>query len=476
MIQPITDKAYKLLHEGTIALAEIEANGMRIDVDYLKSAIIQTKNKVKELQGNLKNHKEYEEWKKIYGSGMNLSSKLQLGHILFDIMKHENATFTNSDRYKTDEEALERLEIPFVNDYLEIEKLKKAEGTYLQGILRETNSDGFLHPFFDLFTTLSYRSSSSYPNFQNIPIRLPEISQLIRTAFIPRSPDRCIVEMDYDGIEIRGAAWYHKDPVMLSYIEDKSKDLHRDMAQQCFMLPPEELQNPVNDEDAKRIKNIRYSGKNKFVFPQFYGDYYVVCCKNLWNDIHVLKLHLRNGASLEKYLKKKCHIVGMGACIENQEPWPNTFEAHIKEVEKDFWTNRFKVYGQWRRDWYDAYQKKGYFDTLTGFRMSGIYRRNQVWNLPVQGVSSGHCVLWAVIEGTKALKKYNMKALLMGQIHDSIVGDVPEKEISNYLEIMNKIMTVDIKKYWEWIITSLKIEAEIAPAGKSWFEKKKYEI
>ena len=34
--------AYELLHEGSIALAEIEANGMRVDVDYVHRAIKKT--------------------------------------------------------------------------------------------------------------------------------------------------------------------------------------------------------------------------------------------------------------------------------------------------------------------------------------------------------------------------------------------------------------------------------------------------
>ena len=49
--------------------------------------------------------------------------------------------------------------------------------------------------------------------------------------------------------------------------------------------------------------------------------------------------------------------------ISNPEESPKagTFEKHIQEVEYDFWNNRFKVYGKWRKNWYYEYKKRGYF-------------------------------------------------------------------------------------------------------------------
>jgi len=48
-MKPITNQAYKLLHDGCVALAEVEANGIRIDVEYLNRAIEQTSDKIKDL-------------------------------------------------------------------------------------------------------------------------------------------------------------------------------------------------------------------------------------------------------------------------------------------------------------------------------------------------------------------------------------------------------------------------------------------
>ena len=69
-----------------------------------------------------------------------------------------------------------------------------------------------------------------------------------------------------------------------------------------------------------------------------------------------------------------------------------------------------------------------------------------------------------------------MKSLIIGQIHDSIVADVPHKELKDYLQLVNQVMTVDIKKHWDFICTPIEIEAEVAPMGKSWYEKADYKI
>lgn len=475
MLQPITDSAYKLLHDGSIAFAQVESNGMKVDTAYLTQTIKETKEKIKRLQNKIKEDEVFEAWRKTYGVKTNLGSRQQLGVVLFDILKYPNPSYTSNeeDRYSTDADALEKVDCPFIKKYLKIEKLKKAEGTFLSGILKDT-IDEFCHPFFDLVTTETYRSSSYKPDFQNFPMRDPEVSKLVRSAFIPRSSNRHIVEVDYGKIEVHGAYWYHKDPVMYEYICNPKKDMHRDMARQCYMLSARELKNPVDKKDEKRIYNIRYCGKNMFVFPEFYGSWYGTRAMNLWDAIDKLKLHLRDGTSLKEHLKQQ-GIKRLGLCNWGEEPKPNTFENHLKEVENDFWNVRFKVYTQWKNDWYDKYQEKGYFDTLTEFRIEGIYRKNQVINYPVQGVAF-HCLLWSLIKIQRLLNKYKMKSLIVGQIHDSIVADVLDKELKNYLEIVFKVMTIDIKKHWDFILTPLEVEAEVAPAGRNWFEKEKYKL
>jgi DNA polymerase I-like protein with 3'-5' exonuclease and polymerase domains len=142
----------------------------------------------------------------------------------------------------------------------------------------------------------------------------------------------------------------------------------------------------------------------------------------------------------------------------------------LKNVENDFWNNRFKEYGRWKKTWYSDYLESGGFDTLTGFRIDGIMRKNAVINYPVQG-SAFHCLLWSVIRVNKLLRKYRMRSRIAGQIHDSLIGDVRTEELKDYLDLVKQVMTEDIKKAYPWLIVPLDIENEICPENGSWYDK-----
>jgi hypothetical protein len=64
-----------------------------------------------------------------------------------------------------------------------------------------------------------------------------------------------------------------------------------------------------------------------------------------------------------------------------------------------------------------------------------------------------------------------MKSRIAGQIHDSIIGDVHADELSDYLDLVKRVMTQDIKKDYDWLIVPLDIENEICPPNGSWFDK-----
>lgn len=458
MIKPITTQAYKLLHSGSIALSQIESNGMKIDVKYLHNTIKKTENRIKEISDSMKEDKIYKIWRRTYKEKTNIGSHQQLGKVLFSILKYPCNSYTDTGRQKTDLHTLENIDLPFVKDFLKIENLKKANNTYLKGILRET-VDGYLRPSFNLHLARTFRSSSNSPNFQNIPIRNPKIAKLVRRCFIPRK-NHIIVETDFVGAEICGATCYHKDPKMISYIKDKSKDLHRDMAMKCYMLAQKQM-----------TKEIRYCGKNMFVFPEFYGDYYPHCAKNLWEAMSRMRLRTADDMNLRGYLKQK-GIVKLGACNPEKRPIEGTFEKHIQKVEYEFWNKKFTVYNRWKKDWWNSYLSTGGFDLLTGFHIEGFYSRNDVINYPIQGTSF-HFLLWSLIQLVRWTIKNKMKSLITGQIHDSIVADIHKKELDDYILQAKYIMTKAIRNHWPWINVPLSIETEAALEGGSWYEKKK---
>ena len=452
---PTTKDAYLLLHEGSIALSQVEHAGIRIDTEYLDSAISGLDEEIKNLQNKMRDDKVYGIWKQRFGAASKLGSREQLGVILYDHLGYKSKNQTASGRPKTDEEALSKIKHPFVDSFLKVEKLKKARTTYLEGIRREV-VDGFLHPNFNLHTVETFRSSSSNPNFQNMPIRDESVGKLIRTAFIPR-PNHRLVEIDYSGIEVRIAACYNHDPVLIEYINNPVKDMHRDMAAQIYLLKPNEVS-----------KQVRYAAKNQFVFPQFYGSYYIDCAKALWEMIDKLRLKGPEDVPLKDHLKKH-GITTRGKCISSQDPADGTFERHVKDVEQDFWGRRFKVYSKWKERWYTDYKRTTSFDSLTGFHFSGDYKRNEVINYPVQG-SAFHCLLWSLIRLWKWLDRNGMKCKIVGQIHDSLLLDCPEDELQVVLSKATEIMTKHLPKKWTWIRVPLEVEVEVA--STNWFEKK----
>jgi DNA polymerase-1 len=456
-IHAVRQKGYQLLHDGLVELSRVEANGIRIDVTRLAETKVDLQNRIRVLKTEMEEEKVFKLWRKRYGAKTNLTSRNQLASILYEEMGHEVTATTEGGRAAMDEEALQKIDDPFVAKMVQFLKYEKTLGTFLKGIEKEVVGDR-IHPCFNLHVARTYRSSSDSPNFQNFPVRDKEISELVRSHFIA-SPGCVLVENDFKGIEVSVSACYHKDSNFISYITTPGKDMHRDMAAQIYLL-----------ETAEVDKDIRYGAKNKFVFPQFYGDFYVACARNLWDWVRQGKLKGPDGKSLYKHLKNK-GITGLGKCDPEEEPVEGTFEAHLKEVEDDFWNRRFMQYGQWRREWYQSYLKRGYFDLFTGFRVHGSFNRNSVVNYPVQG-SAFHCLLWALIQVNKVLVKHQMKSKIVGQIHDSLIGDVRIDELKDYLEIVEQVTTVDLRKHYDWLIVPLEIEYEIAPPEGNWFQKR----
>lgn len=457
-----TPEAYRLFHEGAIALASIESVGVGVDMEYLHKVKKDISKRISDLESEMRGMDLYKSLRRRHGEKTNMGSRQQLAKIMFGELGHKAKAQTATGQDKMDKAFLEEIDDPYVKHFLKVERLKRDGGTYIEGILREV-VNGRVHPSYSLNTVVTYRSSCTNPNFQNIPARDPEQADLIRRCYIP-SKGHQLLEVDCAGAEVRIAACYHKDPTMIAYINDKSKDMHRDMASEIYMLKQEHI-----------TKLHRYCGKNKYVFPVFYGSYYIQTAKALWEAIDSMQLAGPSpDVTLKEHLKSK-GIRKLGACDPSKPAQPGTFEHHMKKVEDAFWTTRFPVYAKWKKTWFAKYQETGSFMMKTGFHVNVPLKRNDVINYPVQGASF-HCLLWSLIQITKWLKKNKMRSKIVGQIHDSLVFDAHPKEVQEILAKCHSVMTVDLRNAWKWIIVPLEIEAEIAPVDASWIAKKHIDI
>jgi DNA polymerase I-like protein with 3'-5' exonuclease and polymerase domains len=337
------------------------------------------------------------------------------------------------------------LNTEFANLILEYRKLSGLKEK-INGILIET-VDGILRCHFNLNLVRSQRSSSSNVNWQNFPKRDKESFKLARSGIIPRKGHQ-LGEVDYSGIEVRGAAMVTKDPSLIKYITDPSSDMHRDTSMDIFLL-----------EQNQVTKKIRYLAKNAFVFASFYGSYFKQTAPDLYKRAMIENLD--DGTSLIKHLKKHG--------INTYEK----FENHIQKVEDKFWNERFKVYNEWKNKTWEEYQNKGYVESLSGFRFIGLMKRNEVLNYPIQSISF-HILLWSLIQINTISKREKWDSHIIGQIHDSIVTDLNPSELNHVISTIKKVMCEDVKKHFTWINVPLKAEIEIAGVDGSWYDMKEY--
>ena len=449
--------ANELMLRGAIALAQLEAAGIRVDMPYLASAIDVASKKISTLETKLTNDKIWRVWKRRYKEKANLRSRPQLCTVLFDDLgipyDEEKYGRTTGEQRKSTEEVIAGIDHPFARRYT---RLQKAHGlkTRLTSLQKEVVGDR-LHCDFKLHAARSYRSSSGQDreekasakgfNFQAVPHRDEEQAAAIRRAFIP-SPGCVMPEVDMSSFEWRIAAAVWKDPAMIAYVKE-GRDVHRDLAARMFLCKQDQVSS-----------KMRHFGKNGFVFPVLYGSYYVQVARNVWKVLPD-ELMADGETSVLGYLRRQ-GIKELGRCIDKEEPVKGTFEWVVKRVEEWF-EESFSTFIAGKDEAIKEYRETGSFQMVTGFVVNGAgYSNNAVLNYRVQG-SAFHCLLKGIIEIVRRIRKYRFKTLLTGTIHDSIEGDSPRKETSSFLEMCREVLTEWLPKQWPWIIVPLGIECKI---------------
>jgi DNA polymerase-1 len=444
-------KGLSFFMEGIKALSNVQNNGICFDYVKLQENEKELIRKIELLDQSIKNSKEVSklEDKKTF----NYNSTKQLRHLFFDVLKIESVKKTVKGFESVDVDVLTKINTEFTKNILEHRHLSKIKETYLSQFSREAVQLGdecFIYPFFSLGTTVTYRSSSSNPNFQNIPIRDEYAKLMARSCIIPRKEGR-LLEIDFKGMEVAIGCCYHKDMNMINYVTDKRNNMHTDTAALIFMMDKSEVS-----------KDVRFCAKNGFVFPSFYGSTsrmyndelkeqgYGELTFNLWEMLdYNTKEHLKD--------KKIKNIF--------------QFQKHIEKVEEYFWGELFPDYQQWKFDNWNQYKERGYIELFTGFRCTGKMGFNQVNNYRIQGTAF-HVMLWCLIKINEILKIRKMKSMIIGQIHDSIIFDIVDEELEELKKIIKYICTIAVREHFKWIIVPLEIEAEITGINESWNLKK----
>ena len=469
--QPIVDRAIKLFVNTQVSFADCQANGIKLDTEYLDGMISDTRKRMDDLEEEIWATDVGQRWKSMYGDEAALTKRRQLAEVLYGktsplSMGLKCTTFTKTGIPQVAEASLEKIpEISdFAKNYVLWLSLLKMLKTNLLGIREALDDNGFLHPSFSLFTVVSYRTSSSSGggagiNFQNLPKRNEGLATIVRRCFIPRAKNRHIVELDYSGAEVRATASITGDPTLIGSVT-KGIDFHKQTAAAAYKIPYDDV-----------TKKLRQSVKGPFTFAAFYGSYWVSIAKNLWEQILYGGLETKDGVPLLEHLKKE----GITELGNENNPRPGTYFWHIRKTEQWFWNDLFRVYSEWKRDNWEEYKEKGYLDLPTGFRCAGVFSRNNANNYIQQG-SSAHCLLWSLNHISEIIREQGYDACLCGQIHDSIVMDVHTDCLDDVIRMAVSVMTEQLGKEMWWIQVPMEAEPDVAPAGESWLSAKAYEL
>jgi DNA polymerase I-like protein with 3'-5' exonuclease and polymerase domains len=308
-------------------------------------------------------------------------------------------------------------------------------GTYVGQYSREI-VNGKIHSFTNLNRVETFRTSMDSVNWQNQIKRNKEAKKYLRSYVQPSLGNR-IIECDHSQLEVRLNCCYSGDKNLIKFIE-QGLDMHTLTTQETFLLTPEQMK-----------KEYRDKIKGSFVFASFYGSVYFQIAKDLWEFVcsNELREHLASNG-IKTYLQ---------------------FEEQVKEAERILWEERFPQHAEWRKNMWKFYQKHGYIESYTGFKIYGPMRRNNSFNSNVQG-SAAHVLLTGINYLQEQMEKKMPQSRLLFQIHDALVGDVAPEEEDRYDYMVWYFCTQKVREVYPWINVPLVMEKERSEINGVWSE------
>lgn len=357
-------------------LWQVERNGVLIDAQELGRQSHEIGQQLVSLE-----QRAYE----IAGQPFNLNSPKQLGEILFGRMQLPVIRKTAGGAPSTDEEVLSKLaqDYPLPQVLLEYRGLAKLKSTYTDKLPRMINAaTGRVHTNYAQAAVITGRLASSDPNLQNIPVRT-EAGRRVRRAFIAPA-GRVIVSADYSQIELRVMAHISGDTNLQQAFAD-GKDIHRATASEVFGVPLGE----VSAEQRRAAKAINF------------GLIYGMSAFGLAGNLGITR------DAAQSYIDRYFH----------RYPGVARYMDDIRQQAREL----------------------GYVETVFGRRLwlpeirggSGPRRQaaeRAAINAPMQGTAAD-LIKKAMVAVQDWLDQEKLASLLIMQVHDELVLEVPEAEL-----------------------------------------------
>lgn len=372
-------------------LADMEFAGIRLDLPFLKKMSGELGESLERLEREVHD---------LAGRAFNIASTKQLREILFDEIGFKRGKKTAIMRAaSTDQATLEMLAAeghPLPGKLLELRKIAKLKSTYVDALPALVNEKtGRVHTSFNQTVTSTGRLSSSDPNLQNIPIR-SEQGEQIRQAFLP-AEGWSLITADYSQIELRLLAHFCGDEELRrAFAEDR--DIHSQVAMQIFNVD----EKGVTSEMRRAAKTVNF------------GVIYGISAFGLAPRLEISKEEA--AGFIDAYFKKYPRVLA--------------YQESLLE----------------------SCRMQGYVCTILGRRraISGIrfkssYKgRNQpereAINMQVQG-SAADLIKVAMLSIHRRLKNEKHRARMLLQIHDELVFEAPDDEVTAVSLLVREEMT-----------------------------------
>jgi DNA polymerase-1 len=373
-------------------LYQIETAGMLIDTNCLLALAQELRNKLEDCTTQIH---------QLAHCVFNLNSPKQMQEVLFGSLKIPTTGIKKLvSGFSTDEESLAILAdsgYVIASHILKYRYLNKLLTTYVDKLPNYADQNGLIHTSLEQIVVASGRLSSKDPNLQNIPVR-NEYGQAIRSCFIAK-PGYKLVAADYSQIELRVLAHICQDQNLIAAFKSGA-DIHSATASQIFGKPLKQ----INKEERRYAKTIN--------FGLIYGKSVFGLAKELKIERNAAKIYIDN------YFAQ----------------FPQVLQ-YMEQVKQEAHQNGYvqSIYG-----------RKIYLDNINSH--NAILRQAEerlALNAPMQS-SAADIIKIAMLNVNRWLKEQDLSSAMVLQIHDELLFQVPESELTLVKENLGSLMTQNI--------------------------------
>jgi DNA polymerase I len=363
----------------------MEDAGVKIDTYRMGEITARLADRVEELEA-----KAYE----LAGEEFMIGSTQQVARVLFEKLELTPGR-KGKTGYSTDTRVLRSIRgeheiVPVIEEWREYSKLLN---TYLQPLPALIGGDGRLHTTFNQTVASTGRLSTTSPNLQAIPIRT-ELGREIRSAFIAEQGHR-LLSADYSQVELRILAHVSGEPRLREAFA-RGEDIHAATAAE--VLGKDQASLTKDERNVAKMVN--------------FGIIYGISSFGLSENLEIPREEAQQ--YIDTYLARFPHVQDFIA-------------RTIEQAERD-----------------------GYVTTLLGRRrpVPEIRTRNRQTRslgerLAVNSIMQGTAadvIKVAMVRIHRRLRDEGRNARLVLQVHDELLLEVPDPEVSSVKELVRQEM------------------------------------